>query len=141
MEATSLFNASNRTILAIGDAARQLSFAIGFLRNSGFTVTTSPGWATALRHVRATRPDLILLDASVDSLNSVDVCRRLKNDPLIGPVPVLTITQRLSDDAIAVLAAGGDDYVTTPLQPDELVTRVETCIRMYARRKNAEERM
>lgn len=77
----------------------------------------------------------MLLDATAGVTDSVEIWRQFKANASTGPIPVILITSPVSGDAVSALTAGGDDFVTTPLRPEELATRIGTCMSMCAWRK------
>jgi class 3 adenylate cyclase len=85
--------------------------------------------ASAARHV----PDLILLDVEMPKLDGFEVCRRLKNDPALPFIPIILVTARAaSQDVVAGLDAGADEYLTKPVDQAALVARVRSMLRVKA---------
>ena len=72
--------------------------------------------------------DLILLDVMLPKLNGIEVCRRLRSESCQTPILILT-TQGASEDVIAGLDAGADDYVVKSCEPDQLLARVRALLR------------
>ena len=100
------------------------------LAREGYEVTTASTGPDALRLTRETRPDLVLLDILVPQLNGWEVCRRLKQDPETGGIPVIMVTGRVEEgDKVLGFEMGADDYVTKPFSPRELVARVRAVMR------------
>jgi DNA-binding response OmpR family regulator len=87
-------------------------------------VTSGP---RALESVRATPPDLILLDIRMPEMNGYEVCQRLKIEEHGYDIPIIFISA-LGDteDKMAAFATGGVDYVTKPFHVEEVLARVET---------------
>jgi DNA-binding response OmpR family regulator len=81
-------------------------------------------------------PDLILLDLMMPDLDGWEVYRRLKEDPLLAPVPVMVVTARAQDidRVLGLHVAHVDDYLTKPFTPKQLTDSVE---RILARRRAA----
>jgi two-component system cell cycle response regulator len=85
---------------------------------------------TALRLARSERPDLILLDVQLPDINGIDVCRRLRADPLLRTIPVVMLGS--SSDAttrIAALKAGADDFLAKPIDELLLLARLRSLLR------------
>jgi DNA-binding response OmpR family regulator/HPt (histidine-containing phosphotransfer) domain-containing protein len=72
--------------------------------------------------------DLILLDVMLPKLNGIEVCRRLRSEACQSPILILT-TRGASEDVIAGLDAGADDYVVKSCEPDQLMARVRALLR------------
>ena len=104
-----------------------LSAALGF---EGFEVEVAVNGTEALDRVRATRPDLVLLDVMLPDLDGVEVCRRLRQGG--ERVPVVFVTARDGTDQKVEGLGLGDDYVTKPFSLDELVARVRAVLRRSA---------
>jgi DNA-binding response OmpR family regulator len=98
----------------------------------GFRVLSAGDGEQALRLVRRERPDLVILDLMLPSVDGLDVCRRLRadDDPTVRGVPIIMLTARDDDiDKVVGLEVGADDYVTKPFNPRELVARVRAVLR------------
>jgi class 3 adenylate cyclase len=82
---------------------------------------------------REQRPDLILLDVNMPKLNGFEVCRLLKTDPSLPFIPIIMVTARASSkDVVNGLDAGADEYLTKPVDPDALLARVRSMLRIKA---------
>ena len=80
---------------------------------------------------RATQPDLILLDIMMPKLDGIEVSRRLKGDRSLPFMPIVMVTARAdSKDIVAGLEAGGDEYLTKPVDQAALVARVKSMLRI-----------
>jgi two-component system alkaline phosphatase synthesis response regulator PhoP len=110
------------------------------LDREGFEVVVATNGADALREARDSRPDLVLLDLMLPLVNGWELCRRLKQDPATGALPVIMLTARSEEgDKVLGFELGADDYVTKPFSTRELVARVRAVVRR-ARPPEAEER-
>src|SRR5438094_414507 len=100
------------------------------LAREGYGVLLTTNGADALRLVRETRPDVVLLDVLVPELHGWEVCRRLKQDPDLAGVAVIMVTGRVEEgDKVLGFELGADDYVTKPFSPRELVARIRAVVR------------
>jgi len=114
-------------VLVVDDAPETLAMLTDALEDAGMTVLVSLDGAGALECVRHGRPDVILLDAVMPGLDGFETCARLKALPCAASVPVIFMTG-LSDTehVIRGFDAGGVDYVTKPIVPDQLIARLRT---------------
>ncbi len=97
------------------------------LEKDGFSVGEAANGAQALERHAAERPDLIVLDILMPEMDGTEVCRRLRRD---HATPIVFLSSRDDEvDRILGLELGGDDYVTKPFSPRELVARVRAVLR------------
>jgi two-component system, OmpR family, response regulator len=102
------------------------------LSKAGMTVFEARDGKQALARFAGDRPDLIILDIGMPELDGLDVCRQIRKS---SDVPILFLTARDEEiDRILGLEMGGDDYVTKPFSPRELVARVNVILRRVASR-------
>jgi DNA-binding response OmpR family regulator len=105
-----------------------------YLTRAGHAVDTIASGATAVPTVKATSPDLIVLDLMLPGLDGLLVCQALRSDPATAAVPIIMLTARGEEsDRIAGLELGADDYVTKPFSPRELTARVGALLRRVQR--------
>ena len=85
----------------------------------------------ALDALPEVRPHLVLLDVNMPGLSGMDVCRRLKQDPAYRLTPVVMVTGQAQRDArLEGLEAGADDFLAKPVDPQELMIRVRSLVRI-----------
>ncbi|MFF9548436.1 MULTISPECIES: response regulator transcription factor [Methylobacterium] len=112
-------------VLVIDDSPDTLSFLTEAIERSGATVLVAVGGDLALALVDEITPDVILLDAVMPGLDGFETCRRLKAKPHLAGVPVIFMTGLSETEHIVKgLSAGGIDYVTKPIAPDEILARI-----------------
>jgi DNA-binding NarL/FixJ family response regulator len=120
-------NAGRRqdVILVVDDAPDNLSLVNDTLEEAGFNVLVALEGKQALTIAQRIRPDMILLDAMMPHMDGFETCRELKKLPDLNAIPVIFMTG-LSDTESVVrgLQAGGVDYLTKPINPEELVARM-----------------
>ncbi|MGO9902482.1 MAG: response regulator transcription factor [Solirubrobacteraceae bacterium] len=122
-------------VLVVDDEPNITELVALGLRYEGFEVATAGDGRGALRAVGEFRPGLLILDVRLPDIDGFEVCRRMRADGV--RVPVVFLTARDStEDKIAGLTIGGDDYLTKPFSLDELVARV----RAIVRRTSAQQR-
>ncbi|HEY8740292.1 MAG TPA: response regulator, partial [Candidatus Dormibacteraeota bacterium] len=98
------------------------------LRYEGFQVTEAADGRQALDAIRSTRPDLVVLDVMLPDVDGLEVTRRVRSEGI--RVPVIFLTARdATEDKIAGLSVGGDDYVSKPFSLDELIARARAILR------------
>ena len=97
-----------------------------------------PSGMGVVSSVRARPPALVVLDLMLPGENGLDVCRAIRSDPMISSVPIIMLTAKTEEtDRIVGLELGGDDYVTKPFSPKELVARVGAVLRRARRERPA----
>jgi adenylate cyclase len=103
------------------------------LAGHGYEILTAADGQEALELGREAKPDLILLDIMMPKLDGFEVCRRLKADPSLPFMPVIMVTAKTdSKDIVAGLEAGGDEYLTKPVDQAALVARIKSMLRIKA---------
>lgn len=120
-------------ILVADDVADNVEILKVRLESLGYEVVVARDGQEALDMVRETLPDLVLLDIMMPRVDGLEVVRRLKADATLPFIPVVLVTARASPkDVIAGLDAGGDDYLTKPVDHGALVARVRAMLRIKA---------
>ncbi|MGE5754823.1 MAG: diguanylate cyclase [Planctomycetaceae bacterium] len=121
------------SVLVVDDVPDNLKLLSYELADHGYHVRTASDGMQALALVQAERPDVILLDIMMPGLDGIEVCRRLKADPQLRPIPVIMISAReLDDDVVLGLDAGAQDYVTKPFNLQIAMARVRSAARAKA---------
>jgi two-component system, OmpR family, response regulator len=130
--------ALTRRILTVDDDLHIREVIRVALSKAGMTVFEARDGKQALARFAGDRPDLIILDIGMPELDGLDVCRQIRKS---SDVPILFLTARDEEiDRILGLEMGGDDYVTKPFSPRELVARVNVILRRVAAREAADDR-
>jgi two-component system OmpR family response regulator len=116
-----------QTLLVVEDEetlARALAYS---LEQDGYRVLTSGDGARGLRLAREHRPDLIILDLMLPTMDGLDICRAIRQD---SATPILILTAKAEEvDKIVGLELGADDYMTKPFSMRELIARVKALLR------------
>src|SRR5450432_4057501 len=100
------------------------------LINSGFQARTMTGAKGTLARLEEWRPDLIVLDVMLPHEDGFDLCRQIRKNPILSRTPILFLTARVDEvDRVLGLEIGGDDYITKPFSPRELMARVKAHLR------------
>ena len=127
-------------ILVVDDMAENVDILKTRLESQGYEVVTAGDGEAALAVVRETRPDLILLDVMMPRLDGIAATKRLKADASLPFIPVVLVTAKAdAKDVIVGLDAGGDDYLTKPVDHAALVARVRSMLRIKALHDKVQE--
>lgn len=114
-------------ILVVDDEPEITELIGMYLSREGFDVHTTDNGSDALKLQQKLQPDLIILDIQLKQLDGIEVCRTIRER---SAVPILFVSCMDDDtDIIHGLAVGGDDYVTKPFSPGQLVARVRAHLR------------
>ncbi|EUC68221.1 LuxR family transcriptional regulator [Alcanivorax sp. 97CO-5] len=112
-------------ILVVDDSPDSLGMIHQALDQAGLTALIALEGQQALNIAEKMTPDLILMDAVMPNLDGFETCRRLKQHPNLACVPVIFMTGLTeSEDVVRGLEAGGVDYITKPVRPNELIARI-----------------
>lgn len=112
-------------VLVIDDLPDTLKMLTDALDDAGMTVLVAIEGEQALSMVQKITPDVVLMDAVMPGMDGFETCRRLKANKALAHVPVIFMTGLTETEHIVKgLEAGGVDYVTKPIVPDELMARI-----------------
>ncbi len=122
--------ASLKKILIVDDEPDIIEFLRYNLRKEGFAVVTAGDGRQAIAVAEKERPDLIILDIMMPELDGVETCRILRSTKDFATVPIAFLTARDEDfSQITALDVGGDDYITKPIKPRVLLSRISALLR------------
>lgn len=128
------------TILIIDDTPTNLGVMVGHLETQGYRVLIAQDGEEGLQRAELTHPDVILLDVMMPGPNGFEVCRKLKSRSSTRDIPVIFMTSLTETrDKVTGFAAGAVDYVTKPLQADEVIARIDTHLKLHAALTQLEE--
>lgn len=114
-------------ILVVDDEAEITELISLYLTKNGFHVVTAETGEQAIELTRTIKPDLIILDILLPGLDGIEVCQELRKD---NNVPILFLSCKSEDtDKVLGLTVGGDDYITKPFSPSELLARIKAHLR------------
>jgi CheY-like chemotaxis protein len=118
-------------ILVVDDEADIVRVVVKLMTARGHDVRTAADGNEALEQVVAERPDVIILDVNLPTMNGFEVCRRLKGDEATRGIPVVMMTAAYvsMDDARNGVESGADEYVVKPFLREVLIHNVERLLR------------
>ena len=129
-----LTDAAVTRVLVVEDDHDIADLVAHYLRRTGYVVDVLHSGTDVLPHVQHQAPDLVLLDLMLPGLNGLEICRAMRADPGLAAIPIIMLTAKSEEaDRIVGLELGGDDYVTKPFSPKELVARVGAVLRRAGR--------
>jgi len=119
-------------VLVVDDTPANLDLVAEFLEAQGLRVSTAETGEDCLRRVASVRPDIILLDVVLPDLDGFEVARRLKQQPATCDTPIIFMTALTGlREKVRGFEVGGVDYLTKPLQIEEVRARVITHLRLH----------
>ena len=129
------------TILVVDDTPSNLQVLFAYLENAGFKVLLAQNGNRALEIIRACLPDLILLDVLMPEINGFDLCRQLKEQPQTKNIPIIFLTALSETNSkIQGFAVGGVDYITKPIEQQEVVARIKTHLALKTTKQDLTQR-
>jgi chemotaxis protein methyltransferase CheR len=127
------------TVMVVDDTPASIAVLLSLLSGEGYKVLVAQNGEEALEQLRFTKPDLIMLDVMMPGLSGFEVCARLKADARLRTIPVLFMTALAEpEEKLMGFKAGGEDYITKPLQHDEVLARVKVHHTLYRAQRELE---
>ncbi|MBV9106563.1 MAG: response regulator [Verrucomicrobia bacterium] len=130
-----------KTVLIVDDVPANVDVILGFLTDAGYRVLVADGGYRALEQLGRALPDIILLDLMMPGLDGIETCQRIKANQEWSHLPVIMMTaaDELSKK-LAAFNAGAVDFVTKPVQPEEIQARVQTHLQLRELQKCLEQK-
>ena len=129
------------TILIVDDEISGLHTLESILDGQGYQIVMAQSGPEALEKTRALLPDVILLDVMMPDMDGFEVCRSIRNDPLLAEIPIIMLTALDDRKSLLIgLESGADDYITKPYDRYELRARLLGITRLNRYRKLLNER-
>ncbi len=133
-------NLSGHTVLLIDDAPTNLGMISDCLVKAGLEVLVARDGESGLQKARYARPHIILLDVVMPGIDGFETCRRLKADATTKDIPVLFMTALTGTrDTARAYEAGAADYVTKPIQVEELLARIRAHLTLHGMAQQMQE--
>ena len=119
-----------KRIVVVEDEAELAALIDYNLARQGYLVQVLGGSSGTLKALEEARPDLILLDVMLPDTDGFELCRQIRRSAALARTPVLFLTARSDEvDRVLGLEIGGDDYMTKPFSPRELIARIKAHLR------------
>jgi two-component system alkaline phosphatase synthesis response regulator PhoP len=129
-------NDKKQTILLVDDDPDILQMISYNVEKEGYTVHCAADGEEGVKLAKKVKPDLVLLDVMMPKMDGIEVCQIIRENSDIEQPIIAFLTSRSEDySQIAGFKAGGDDYITKPIRPRVLISRIEALLR----RKHKEE--
>ena len=125
-------NTKDIKILLVDDEPDILEI-VGFnLANEGYTIITAENGLEAVKKAKKEKPHLIVLDVMMPEMDGIEACEQIRQIPELKDVIITFLTARGEDySQLAGFDAGADDYITKPIKPKVLVSKVKALLRRY----------
>ena len=121
---------SDIKILCVDDEPDILEILKYNLSNEGYNVSTAADGKSAIEMAYNIRPNLIIMDVMMPNMDGIDACEKLRSDEKFNDTIIMFLTARGEDYShVAAYDAGADDYVTKPVKPKVLVSKVKGLLR------------
>lgn len=123
-------NVSRYRILVVDDEPDIVEFLSYNLKKEGFQIQTASNGREAIDRAIDFRPHLILLDVMMPDMDGIETCEQLRKQPSTSNTLIAFLTARSEDySQIAGFDAGGDDYITKPIKPKVLISRIKALLK------------
>lgn len=123
---------SQYKILLVDDEPDVLEFLSYNLKKEGYTVFTAKNGRRGLEIAGEALPHLIILDVMMPEMDGIEACRTIRSIPALKASLIVFLTARGEDySQIAGFKAGADDYITKPIKPNVLTSRIKALLRRY----------
>lgn len=126
-------------ILVVDDDDDIIEFVSYNLKREGFIVNTANNGKAALKIAKDFSPHLILLDIMMPEMDGIEACEEIRSIPALADTLIAFLTARSEDySQIAGFNAGADDFITKPIRPKVLTSRIKALLKRYYKRQNSQ---
>lgn len=120
------FDLKDHNILIVDDNPTNLAVIVDYLEESGLNILVSQDGESSLKRAQYAQPGIILLDILMPGIDGYETCQRLKAESTTKDIPVIFMTALSStEDKVKGFNVGAVDYVTKPIQPEEVLARIK----------------
>jgi DNA-binding NarL/FixJ family response regulator len=116
-----------KTVMVVDDVPANVDVVLGFLYQAGYRVLVADSGVRGIEQLELEAPDLILLDLMMPGIDGIETCRQIKSRDIWKHIPIIMMTaaDELSKK-LGAFEAGAVDFLTKPIQPEEVLARVQT---------------
>lgn len=128
-------------ILVAEDERKILNLLQLYLEKNNYQVITAQNGIEALEKIKKFDPDLLVLDIVMPEMNGHEVCKKIRKDKKYKDIPIIYLSSLTEKQSIvSSLELGGDDYLTKPFDPNELIARINAILRRITGRQVTSEK-
>lgn len=128
------------TILLVDDEPDILEIVRYNLNSEGYTVETAENGLEAIAQAKKLKPQLIIMDVMMPKMDGIEACEKIRNIPELSETVITFLTARGEDySQMAGFEAGADDYITKPIKPKVLVSKVKALLRRFKEEEGDEK--
>ena len=125
---------NNYKILLVDDETDILEFLSYNLKKAGYNVITADNGKDAIKLAKQFLPHLIILDVMMPEMDGIETCEEIRKQPVLNNTVIAFLTARSEDySQIAGFEAGADDYISKPIKPKVLISRVSALLKRFGR--------
>lgn len=129
-------------ILLVDDEPDVIEIIKYNLEQEGYNVKTASNGNEALKKARKKTPHLIIMDVMMPETDGIEACEQLRKDPIFNDTIIMFLTARGEDYSyVAAFDAGADDYVTKPIKPKIIVSKVKALLRRLRKAEENQEKL
>ena len=124
-------------ILLVDDEPDIVEIISYSLKNANYDVYSASNGLEAIKLAKSIKPDLIILDVMMPEMDGIEACEIIRKDQVVGKTLITFLSARGEDySQIAALNAGADDYITKPIKPKVLLSKVKSLLRRISNDQN-----
>ena len=128
------------TILLVDDEPDILEIVRYNLTSEGYNVETAENGLEAIEQAKNVKPQLIIMDVMMPKMDGIEACEKIRNIPELSETVITFLTARGEDySQMACFEAGADDYITKPIKPKGLVSKVKALLRRFKEEEEDEK--